>query len=274
MHMLTWKLDPKSFKCVFLGYGGNEYGYRLWDFKNNNVFRSQDVVFNEDCMYKDWKAEKGKESKEKEYMKLDETDEEIPKAENQGVVPSDEEQSSSSKTEQEGESQADQPYDDESDSEYSDARVDIDDSDLPQEVVAAPDLRRSTRERKPVNRLNLIVQQVLYTDAGEPESYEEAMRDDAHLKWENAMKDEMSSLKTNQTWELVEKPAKAKVLQNKWIFRVKHEAGGTQRYKARLVVKGFGQREGIDFHDIFAPVVKMTSIRIILSIVVANNLFE
>ncbi|KAG9450350.1 hypothetical protein H6P81_010315 [Aristolochia fimbriata] len=79
--------------------------------------------------------------------------------------------------------------------------------------------------------------------AGEPKSYDEAMADEAHLKWELAMKDEMLSLEENQTWELVKMPAKKKVLQNKWIFRVKQEAGGVQRYKARLVVKGFGQRE-------------------------------
>ena len=48
--------------------------------REHKLFQSRDVVFNEDCMYKDWKAEKDKESKEKEYMKLDETDEEIPKA--------------------------------------------------------------------------------------------------------------------------------------------------------------------------------------------------
>ncbi|KAG9445072.1 hypothetical protein H6P81_016412 [Aristolochia fimbriata] len=108
---------------------------------------------------------------------------------------------------------------------------------------------------------------------GEPESYDEAMADEAHLKWELAMKDEMLSLEENQTWELVKMPAKKKVLQNKWIFRVKQEAGGVQRYKARLVVKGFGQKEGIDFHDIFAPVVKMTSIRTILSIVAVKGLY-
>ncbi|KAG9444920.1 hypothetical protein H6P81_016260 [Aristolochia fimbriata] len=83
----------------------------------------------------------------------------------------------------------------------------------------------------------------------------------------------MLSLEENQTWELVKMSAKKKVLQNKWIFWVKQEAGGVQRYKARLVVKGFGQREGIDFHDIFAPVVKMTSIRTILSIVAVKGLY-
>ncbi|KAG9453509.1 hypothetical protein H6P81_006413 [Aristolochia fimbriata] len=266
------KLDPKSTKCVFLGYGGDEYGYRLWDFDNNKVFRCRNVVFNEEQMYKDRKEEKKIKPKEKEYIKRDDTDENIPQATNEQVVPSEGEQQI--ETEQENESQGEQSSIDDGEShEYSNAQTDFDDSEIPQEEIVTSGLRRSTRVRKPVQKLNLIVQHVLYTNAGELESYDEAMADEAHLKWELAMKDEMLSLEENQTWELVKMPAKKKVLQNKWIFRVNQEADGVQRYKARLVVKGFGQREGIDFHDIFAPVVKMTSIRTILSIVAVKGLY-
>jgi hypothetical protein len=49
-------------------------------------------------------------------------------------------------------------------------------------------------------------------------------------------------------------------LQNKWVYRLKEEDGGKKRYKARLVVKGFAQKNSIDFHEIFYHVVKMTSI--------------
>ncbi|KAG9450355.1 hypothetical protein H6P81_010320 [Aristolochia fimbriata] len=251
---------------------GDKYGYRLWDFDNNKVFRSRNVVFNEEQMYKDRKEEKKIEPKEKEYIKRDQTDENLPQATNEQVVPSEGEQQI--ETEQEDESQGEQSSVDDGEShEYSNAQTDFDDSEIPQEEIVTSGLRRSTRVTKPIQKLNLIVQHVLYTDAGEPESYDEAMADEAHLKWELDMKDKMLSLEENQTWELVKMPAKKKVLQNKWIFRVKQEAGGVQRYKARLVVKGFGQREGIYFHDIFAPVVKMTSIRTILSIVAVKGLY-
>ena len=87
------------------------------------------------------------------------------------------------------------------------------------------------------------------------------------------MKEEMDSLLKNQTWSLVELPEGKKALTNKWVYRIKEEGEGRQRYKARLVVKGFAQKKGIDYDEIFSPIVKMTSIRAILSLVATENLF-
>jgi len=53
------------------------------------------------------------------------------------------------------------------------------------------------------------------------------------------MKEEMDSLVNNQTWDLVQLPARKKELQNKWVYKLKEEDGGKKSYKARLVVKGF-----------------------------------
>ncbi|WVZ24135.1 hypothetical protein V8G54_002679 [Vigna mungo] len=64
-------------------------------------------------------------------------------------------------------------------------------------------------------------------------------------KCELAMKDEMKSLMSNQTWELVELPVGKKVLHNKWVYRVKEDHDGSKRYKVQLVVKGFQQKEGV-----------------------------
>ena len=46
------KLEAKSKKCTFIGYGVNYFGYRLWDYENNKIIRSRDVIFNEKVMYK------------------------------------------------------------------------------------------------------------------------------------------------------------------------------------------------------------------------------
>ena len=81
------------------------------------------------------------------------------------------------------------------------------------------------------------------------------------------MDEEMDSLIRNQTWDLVKLPAEKRELQNKWVYRLKEEYGGKKRYKARLVVKGFAQKKGLEFDEIFSPFFKMTSIRTILSLV-------
>ena len=80
------------------------------------------------------------------------------------------------------------------------------------------------------------------------------------------MNEEMESLVRNQTWDLVEFPVGKRALQNKWVYRWKEE-GGKKIYKARFVLKGFAQKKGIDFDEIFSHVVKITPIRTILSLV-------
>ena len=86
------------------------------------------------------------------------------------------------------------------------------------------------------------------------------------------MKDEMDSLLSNQTWELAKLPEGKKALQNKWVYRIKEEHDGSKRYKARLVVKGFEQKEGIDYTEIFSPVVKLMTIRAVLGLVAKEDL--
>ena len=71
----------------------------------------------------------------------------------------------------------------------------------------------------------------------------------------------MRSLLKNQTFDLVKLPQGKKALINKWVYKLKTENNGSQlRCKAQLVVKGFNQKKGIDFEEIFSPVVNMFSI--------------
>ena len=80
------------------------------------------------------------------------------------------------------------------------------------------------------------------------------------------------SLVRNQTWDLVQFPAEKRALQNKWVYRLKEEDGGKKRYKAKLFVKVFAQKKGIEFDEIFSLVFKITSARTILSLVVVDDL--
>ena len=75
----------------------------------------------------------------------------------------------------------------------------------------------------------------------------------------------MNSLYENNTFELVNPPKGKKVLKNKWVYRLKTKENSSHpRYKERLVVKGFIQKQGIDFDEIFSPVVKMSSFELYL----------
>ena len=133
-------------------------------------------------------------------------------------------------------------------------------------------LRWSIRQRFPSSRY-LPNEYVLLTDGGEPECYEEAMEDEHKNQWIEFMQDEMKSLHENHTYELVKLPKGMRALKNKWVFKVKVEEHNLKpRYKARLVVKGFGQRKCIDFDEIFSPVVKMSSIRTVLGLVASLDL--
>ncbi|GKB32554.1 retrovirus-related pol polyprotein from transposon TNT 1-94 [Tanacetum coccineum] len=87
------------------------------------------------------------------------------------------------------------------------------------------------------------------------------------------MEDEMNSLYENNTFELVKLPKGKRALINKWVYKLKIEEHTSRpRYKARLVVKGFSQKRGIDFDEIFSPVVKMGSIRVVLGLAASLDL--
>eukprot|EP00253_Pinus_taeda_P035825 PITA_35825 len=84
------------------------------------------------------------------------------------------------------------------------------------------------------------------------------------------MVDEMASFHKNEAWDLVELPAGRKPIGGKWVLKKKTNVEGkVEKYKARLVAKSYSQVLGIDFGDIFSPVAKVTSIRLLLSVVAA-----
>ena len=87
------------------------------------------------------------------------------------------------------------------------------------------------------------------------------------------MKDEMDSLLGNQTWELTRLLIGKKALHNKWVYRIKNEHDSSKCYKAKLVVKGFQQKKGIDYSEIFSPVMKMSTIKLVLGMVATKNFY-
>lgn len=108
----------------------------------------------------------------------------------------------------------------------------------------------------------------------EPISFTDAMNSKQSKNWLEAMNDEMNSLIKNNTWTLVKKPPNQKLVGCKWLYKLKETVNQEEPYwyKARLVTKGFTQREGVDYDEIFSHVVRHTSIRILMSLTVAFNL--
>jgi len=98
----------------------------------------------------------------------------------------------------------------------------------------------------------------------EPAGYEEALKD---IKWKKAMEEEMSMIQKNKTWDLVDRPVGRKVIGVKWIYRRKlNKENFINKYKARLVVKGYAQIFGVGYSDTFAPVARLDIIRLLLAI--------
>ncbi|KAI4334908.1 hypothetical protein L6164_013610 [Bauhinia variegata] len=206
-----FKLDGKSKQCIFLGYGNEEFGYRLWDPVSKKIVRSRYVIFFEDQTIED----------------IEKEDKPKPIARNDSVY------------------EPELPTRDINDG--GDANTNV--------PPINTELRKSVRQSRPSQKYPPH-EYVLLTDGGEPERYEEALEHDHKEKWLITMQEEMQSLQENHTFELVKLPKGKKALKNKWVF----------------IVKGFNQKKGIDYEEIFTLVVKMSSIRVVLGLTASLNL--
>src|ERR1700733_10154909 len=94
---------------------------------------------------------------------------------------------------------------------------------------------------------------------------------DAEL-WQQAAEEEINSLIANKTWDIVPLPKDRKAIGSRWVFKVKRNADGSiERYKARVVAKGFSQRPGVDYMEVFAPTFRMASIRTIIALAAKHD---
>jgi hypothetical protein len=131
------------------------------------------------------------------------------------------------------------------------------------------ELRRTTRQSKtPVRyRDYALITQVM--NVVEPLNYEQAKD---HKEWMDAMKEEYDSIIKNETWELTELPENKTPIGSKWSFKYKLNVDGSiDKYKDRLVAKGYSQKEGIDYEDTFAHVEKMNNIKLMIALATKNN---
>ncbi|KAL3686396.1 hypothetical protein R1sor_008970 [Riccia sorocarpa] len=135
---------------------------------------------------------------------------------------------------------------------------------LPHPPVVNTGPRRSTRASIRPKYLHDYIGAVTNEIPAEPTSYAEASQ---YKEWIQAMDNEMSSIAKNDTWKLVRLPPGHTPITAKWVYRVKEVTNGTGPiFKARIVARGFQQQPGIDYDEIFAPVAKWNSLRLLVAL--------
>lgn len=138
-----------------------------------------------------------------------------------------------------------------------------------------PDLRSKAEEiKKQYTRSVAFLSSALREmELREPSSLREARNLPHWKEWKRAMRSEHDSLTANQTWTFVPRPLHRKPLSGRWVYKLKTGASGEiLRYKARWVIRGFEQREGIDYNETFLSVVKPMSYRALFAIAAAQDL--
>ncbi|KAH9704158.1 hypothetical protein KPL70_011349 [Citrus sinensis] len=185
------KLDPKSRRCIFLGYADGVKGYRLWDPTAHKIVIRRDVIFIEDQLQ--MRDEDDGTAKEKSKIVPVYVENNLKNLYSSEAVPEHEEQ---------------EPVESE-----------------------APEVRWSMWHSEYVTEINVVY--CLLTEDGEPSTFHEALNSSDVALWMTAIK----------------------AIGNKWVYKIKRDGNDQmERYRAKLVVKGYAQKEGIDFNEIFSPV--------------------
>ena len=100
-----------------------------------------------------------------------------------------------------------------------------------------------------------------------PVTYEEAIKSQDSTFWKEAIQEEMDSIMGNKTWKVVDLPPGSEPIGCKWIFKRKNKVDGTiDKFKARLIAKGFTQKEVIEYFVTYAPVAIIASIRMLIAL--------
>ena len=135
--------------------------------------------------------------------------------------------------------------------------------DESKETILEDPLDQEERHKRLLDIHSLLAAR--HTEA--PRSFTEAMNSPEGPQWSQAAGSEYQSLMENNTWTLVEPPTDRKIMTSRWVWTVKYNGDGEiDRYKARLVIRGFMQEYGIDYNEIFAPVIRMEVLRLLLTI--------
>jgi len=97
-----------------------------------------------------------------------------------------------------------------------------------------------------------------------PQTFQDAMTSSKSKQWKNTMDDEIKSLEENKTFSLTQLPQGKQAVGGRWVYALKRDIDGSDKYKARFVAKGYSQKPGTDYEETFSPTADMTSVRVIM----------
>ncbi|KAM1069409.1 hypothetical protein ACFX13_001358 [Malus domestica] len=271
------KLDPRATKCIFLGYSSTQKGYKCYNPQLKRLIVSRDVQFHETNSY----YSKSLDSTSQGEIILDSFP--LPRTEifnNAGDQPHTMDLVAPNQPDS---------YDDSNMPVEDETLRGIDPEEPSEESPPTIPRRNPTRERHPPARLQDFVTYKLkhplsnycsyqrlspnYTAYlsnisahEEPQSFQEANQSQV---WQQAMQDELHALDQHKTWSIVPLPKGKKIVGCRWIYKIKFNSDGSiERHKARLVARGFTQTFDVDYKETFAPVAKMNTVRVLLSVAV------
>ena len=252
-HVKESKLDPRAKKTLFMGVTSGVKGYRLWDLSLKKIISSRDVTFDESAMLKkvttDGKVSENTFQQPEGRLPQVEGTQKLVEFQTTSVKPVEDQQ-----TEHEADVGEEEVSNEEPQQQH----------DLPI-VISRP--RREIR--KPARFEDMVAYAFPVVEEGIPQTFLEVNSSPEKEKWKKAMDEEMQSLVKNHTWKLAKLPKGKKAIGCKWVYAQKEgfPSKNDVRYKARLVAKSYAQKEGIDYNEVFSPVVKHSSIRILLALV-------
>lgn len=225
------KLDEKSIKCRFVGYGVN--GYRLWDAVERKLICSRDVQFNETS---DMPLEVMVEMPVKVEVKNQQVDPGLyPEPYSEPVTP--------------------EPVGNQHQNDQAPVKI----------TRQGREIRPPRRFLDPEFETDLTGALMSWVDDA-PEDYASVSGRPDEKEWRQAIQDEVNALQENDTWDFVDPPEKVKLINARWIFKRKLEGAEGPRCKARLVAKGFMQRSGVDYSETYAPVARLPTVRLLLAV--------
>ena len=270
VHTRQDKVSPRAEKGYFMGYPEGTKGYRVWMPTQGKCTVSRDIVFHEELVFKDTMEESS--NKKGSSKRVSFNFDKVQRITDVGGADTEsEEDSSKSESSSESESEVEAESVEEK-SEGSGSPESLSDY-----VLARDRGKRQLRKPAMFESGDFVAYALVCAqdmEIQEPRTVAEAKKSKYWKEWKKAMEEEIKSLSKNETWRLVQKPSKKRIVGCKWIFKFKEGIPGVEppRFKARLVAQGFTQVEGIDYNEIFSPVVKHVSIRLLLSIVVNFDL--